>query len=353
MVGKVALIWVNYNSSHIINVVKKSLESLFNLDYPRNKLEIVVIDNASTDNSWKVVKGLSRKLAERTGIKSIFYRALRNLMYTGGNDLGLKLISRDVDFVGFINNDVIIDPLSVSQLVEYLSTYRFVGAVQGILYYDLRKYYVNSAGLFMDTLFNCHMVSTKISKPISVTYTHGAYSIYSINAIRDSLHNGRLFFQCVPAFFDDNYLGIRLWNLGYMSCALPIDAGTHLHSGTFKKFNLLREINSFKSLVVKEFVINRDLPLLHKLYFIKKIVISSRVLGYKLTFKTYKEGLTCSKYILKYLGSKLNIEKIPHIRLKTSEILRVVFGAGRSVYGKFMNGDYVLNRACLKNLCPK
>ncbi len=352
MAPKVALIWINYNSSHIISVVKESLRSLFEADYPKDRYEIIVVDNASSDASWRTVKKLVEEYSRKYNVKTIFYRSSKNFMYTGGNELGLRLMRRDVEFVGFINNDVIIETKSLDKLIEYLRTYKYVGAVQGILYYDRRKQHVNSAGLFIDTLFNCHMVSITIDKPLSVSYTHGAYSIYSMNAIKKCLHNGRLFFQCVPAFFDDNYIGVRLWNLGYMSCALPIDAGVHLHSSTFRRFSLLREINSFKSLIVKELVIDRDYPPLHNLYIIKKMLTTLVKLNPSTLLRTYIEAKACGDFIVKCLGAKLNIRRMPHIPLTLNEIVKIIIGAGRSVYSRFIDGKYVLSRACLKNLCP-
>jgi len=42
------------HSSKILNVVLESLEGVFNLDYPG--LEVVIVDNGSTDGSFEAVK---------------------------------------------------------------------------------------------------------------------------------------------------------------------------------------------------------------------------------------------------------------------------------------------------------
>jgi len=352
-VPKVALVWINYNSSHMRGVVRESLRSLYELNYPSSDYEVIVIDNASTDGSWEFVRDLAREYSRRFNVRTVIYRSSRNLMYTGGNELGLRLMSRGVNYVGFINNDVIAHPDSLSSLIEYLRTYEEVGAVQGILYYDRRGKYVNSAGCFIDTLLNCHMVSTPITKPLSVTYTHGAYSVYSLKALKKILHNGRLFFQCVPAFFDDNYIGMRLWNSGYMSCALPVNAGTHLHSATFKRLSLLRDVNSFRTSIVKGRVITLNYQSIYTLYIVKRVATLLRRLDFRLLIRTYLEATECGDFIVKSLGCRLSIDKIPHIPLSINEIIKVILGAGRSVYSKFLDGNYVLSRACLKDLCPK
>lgn len=353
MIPKVALIWINYNSSHIISVVKASLKSLFEINYPNSKYEIIIVDNASKDNSWKVVREMSKKYSRKYNVRTIFYRSSRNFLYTGGNEIGLRLMGKDVDYVVFINNDVIVNPDSLFKLIEYLSTYKRVGAVQGVLYYDIKKLYVNCAGCFIDTLFNCHMVSTHINKPISVSYAFGAYSVYSINAIKKCLHDNRLFFQCAPAFFDDNYLGIRLWNLGFLVCTLPIDAGIHLHSATFRKLSLLKEINIVKSLVVKVNALVQEYPMLHNLYVIKELLKSLRKLSLSTLLKVYREARICGNFVVRSLNNRLNIRFMPHIPLSLSEIIKIILGAGRSVYAKFLDGNYLLSRACLSNLCPE
>jgi len=53
---KVSIIWLNYNSSKIMPIVLKSLESIISLDYPFDKLELIVVDNGSNDGSFERIK---------------------------------------------------------------------------------------------------------------------------------------------------------------------------------------------------------------------------------------------------------------------------------------------------------
>lgn len=43
------------------NSVEKTLESVYNLNYPKNKLKVICVDNNSTDNTAKILKKLNKK----------------------------------------------------------------------------------------------------------------------------------------------------------------------------------------------------------------------------------------------------------------------------------------------------
>ena len=36
--------------------VSKTVHSILNLDYPKNKLKIMVVDDGSTDNTWQIIQ---------------------------------------------------------------------------------------------------------------------------------------------------------------------------------------------------------------------------------------------------------------------------------------------------------
>ena len=66
--ARVSIIRLNYNSSRIMPIVLKSLESIVNLDYPSDRYELIVVDNGSTDGSFEKIKEfLERKIVLERG----------------------------------------------------------------------------------------------------------------------------------------------------------------------------------------------------------------------------------------------------------------------------------------------
>lgn len=85
------------------------LKSLENLEYPN--FEIVVVDNASTDDSVREIK-------ERyPGINLL--ESESNLGYAGGNNIGLRYaLEHDTDYVWLLNNDTVVHKDALSSLID-------------------------------------------------------------------------------------------------------------------------------------------------------------------------------------------------------------------------------------------
>jgi GT2 family glycosyltransferase len=112
----VRLVVLNYNGG---DLVVRCLEALAKLDWPANRLELVVVDNASTDGSDRVVE-------ERfPGV-----RLIRNSTNTGfpANNLALQDLD-GVDFVGLVNPDSCVEPGWLRPLVSALEADEALGAV--------------------------------------------------------------------------------------------------------------------------------------------------------------------------------------------------------------------------------
>jgi GT2 family glycosyltransferase len=112
----VRVVVLNHNGGEL---TLRCLESLEALDWPKERLEVVVVDNGSSDGSAGAVR-------ERfPGVRVI--EAGRNLGFAGGNNLGLR-DPGDADYVALLNNDARVDPGWLAPLVAALEADPGLGA---------------------------------------------------------------------------------------------------------------------------------------------------------------------------------------------------------------------------------
>lgn len=111
---RVRLVVLNYNGG---DHLQRCVEHLERLDWPPDRLELVVIDNASSDGS-------ERALEDRPRVRLI--RSATNRGFPA-NNLGLRDLD-GVDYVGLVNNDAFVTPGYLHPLIDALASDRRIGA---------------------------------------------------------------------------------------------------------------------------------------------------------------------------------------------------------------------------------
>lgn len=106
------------------------LKSLEDLEYPN--FEIVVVDNASTDNSVSKIKEEYPEI--------VLLRSRSNLGYAGGNNLGIEYaLKHNTDYVWLLNNDTIVDEFALLNLVDRIEEDSSLGMCGSkVVYYHQR-----------------------------------------------------------------------------------------------------------------------------------------------------------------------------------------------------------------------
>jgi cellulose synthase/poly-beta-1,6-N-acetylglucosamine synthase-like glycosyltransferase len=87
-----------------------TVESLLALEYPKNKLSIVIIDDGSTDNTWEV----AQQFATNPQIK-IFQKENQGSKYSA---LNFGIEHSDGEFVGCLDADSFVAPDALSEIVK-------------------------------------------------------------------------------------------------------------------------------------------------------------------------------------------------------------------------------------------
>jgi GT2 family glycosyltransferase len=125
---------VNWNGREILG---PCLRSLLDSRYP--DLEVIVVDNASTDGS--------RELIEEAFPTVRIVANAENLGYAAGANAGLaRVLDEDGDFALLMNNDTEIDPGAVAALVATARSNPRAAFVGPLIYYHDRPDVVWSAG---------------------------------------------------------------------------------------------------------------------------------------------------------------------------------------------------------------
>jgi len=233
---KVSIIWLNYNSSKIMPIVLKSLESIVNLDYPSDRYELIVVDNGSTDGSFEKIKEF---IERENGLKKKIIKLSKNLGFTGGNNIGFMARDRESEYVLLINNDTILFQDGLRTLIEYIENIsnNNVASLQGVvLRYGTR--HIDTAGEYMDELLRTHALGQLheypwiLRKPIHVTYVAGCCALYRVKSVLKCIGD-KLFIDEFFGHADDNVLGLLMWNCGYRAVAIPKAVASHARGLTF------------------------------------------------------------------------------------------------------------------------
>ena len=104
------------------NTVGKTVESLLGLDYPKKKLQIIVIDDGSVDNTYKIAKKYVKQgvlvLKKKNGGK--------------GTALNLGIKHAKGTFVGCLDADSIVESDALKKMIGYFTNKRIMAVTPSL-----------------------------------------------------------------------------------------------------------------------------------------------------------------------------------------------------------------------------
>lgn len=225
---KVSVCIVTYNSEKDII---SCLEAVTQQTYP--SLEIIVVDNASHDNSYEA----ALKFAQRFDYISVYQNKINN-GFAGGQNQAIGLTTGE--YVIVLNPDLELKPDFVALTVAALEDNPTAGSASGLLKLKSNPALVDSTGLSMP--FNRHAVDRGMGDTVSnwliageIFGPSGAAAVYKREMIEDIKLNGEFFDETFFAYKEDVDVAWRAQLLGWTSIYVPTAVG--MHARGWKKGN--------------------------------------------------------------------------------------------------------------------
>lgn len=126
----ISIITVNYNG------IKDTLELISSIPFNDYSLEVIVVDNASSQDEASIIKN------KYPQIKVI--RSDKNLGFAGGNNLGFK--SATGKYIFFVNNDTYFKDFTIDTLIQRLQSSKDIGVVCPKIRFSFNGHNIQYAG---------------------------------------------------------------------------------------------------------------------------------------------------------------------------------------------------------------
>lgn len=329
----VSVIVLNHNGREHLHPCFASLSSL---DYPQERLELILVDNGSTDGSIGDMK------ANFPSVRIV--RNEHNLGFARGNNIGAA--EARGQYVAFLNNDMRVDPNWLIELVKpVLKQQDVVCTASKVLSWDGKKIdFVGGALNFYGHGFQLDYGKSNIND-----YTQERPLLFACGGAM-LIDNG-VFLQCGGfdedyfAFFEDVDLGWRLWIQGYKVLFAPKAIVYHKHHGTAKKIALHKLRLLYERNALYTIIKNYEQQYLDRILPAALLLVVKRALVYgDLEYRSYQidvEGTSQShENISKLAVSHLValdevIHNIPKLMEKRMKVQRSRKRSDSEIFGLF------------------
>ncbi len=232
---------VNLNGQ---NYLKDCLESIKNLNYSQDKIEVIVVDNGSSDGSIEFLK------VNYSEVKIIKNR--KNLGFAYANNQAAEIASGE--YIAFLNNDTKVDENWLIELLRpiYMND-EIVASGSKVLSMDGKSLdyvggMINFEGKGFQIDYGVSIEDDEHHVSKYMPFVNGGAMMVQKAVFLGSGGFDEDFF----AYYEDVDFGWRLWVLGYMVIFAPDSIVYHHHHGTSKifsedKLRFLKERNSLYS----------------------------------------------------------------------------------------------------------
>lgn len=228
---KIAIIIVTYNGSEYFGDLFSSLEKI---SYPIENFKIIIIDNASTDDSIVRIRN------QESRIKNLkFFVNTKNVGFARGNNIGIEYaMKNNFDYVYLLNQDTVVGSDFLMHAIETMESDPKIGIAQSKLLLWKNELNINSWGNVIHYLGFGYSggYEEKDRKLVEkeIAYASGAACIIRISCAKEVGIFQDEFFM----YHEDLDLGWRMWISGYKVVLSPESIVYHKYefSKSIKKY---------------------------------------------------------------------------------------------------------------------
>ncbi len=200
-----------------------------------SNFRMVVVDNASTDGSAAFVRG---RFPEVEVLESP-----RNEQFAGGMNRGIAhALGEGAAYVALLNNDLVVDPAWLSEMVRLMRAGTRVGAVAARLMYYQNRRIINGIGVDVTRLGYAidrgqgELFGERHRRPEEVLAFSGGACLLDAEALREVGSFDRSF----VIYMEDVDLSFRMRGAGWKIVTAPGAVVYHKHSATMRKGSTLQ-----------------------------------------------------------------------------------------------------------------
>lgn len=192
---KVGFIILNYNSSKLTMKLASKVSSMKLID------EVLVVDNMSTDDSFKKLKNISSKKIQVVSSK-------RNGGYSYGNNFGASICYKDaVDIIFISNPDVDINEVSINEmLLQFEETdYSILTAVEYDIHGNMSSPPIWKMNSYLDDIADCFFLGRSVQRNKKGESVNTSIGVQPLNMIKGSFFGVRLKDFIEVGGFDEDF----------------------------------------------------------------------------------------------------------------------------------------------------
>lgn len=316
----VTVAWVNYNSTHISEIVLKALDALTRLISSSSNYELIIVENGSIDGSDKLIEEYLMHLNVQTVSRIKYVRLNKNYGFTGAIHIAYKNRDPKAKYFLLVNTDLIINPQVINELVSFLELNPRIGAAQGLVV-DFYEDRIDSSGILLDEFLDrkkiyrgmdASVTLKEMNAPFPVSFVEGSVPIYNISAIKECYKRDDIMFipHAFVWYLEDMYTGLLLWNRGFYSIVIPKIVGRHYRGYALKKLDL-SYVALRNEVAIQLLCKNRTYPI--RVLKIALTLIKYALLRKKKESKALLTGIQWALKLKKLFGT-LDLHKVPLLK---------------------------------------